>query len=129
MSKISSVNQKKGQENFLTPVSVVGVLVPKKTSDEGQNPEFKLVTLSGIEYSIVTDAEWKRVLENYRWEEVRVSGLLNSSTMTIVPQWVVPHGPTGETQRVSDEPPRFNLNLIGKIKKTVADLVLVPAYA
>jgi hypothetical protein len=49
--------------------------------------------------------------------------------MTIVPQWVVPHGPTGETQRVSEEPPGFTLNLVGKIKKVVTELVLVPGYA
>lgn len=72
MGKLSSINQRKGQENFLTPVSVVGVLVPQPRADEG----FKLVTLSGVEYSILTDSEWERVLENYRWEEVRVRDYL-----------------------------------------------------
>jgi hypothetical protein len=114
----------KQQEIVLTPVSVVGVVVP---AAEDQKLEFKLVTLHGVEYSILTDSAWERVLENYRWEEVRVRGLLNASTMTIVPQWVVPHGPTGETQRVSDEP--LYRDVIGKIRKTIADLVLAPAYA
>ncbi|PWU13173.1 MAG: hypothetical protein C5B49_15050 [Bdellovibrio sp.] len=129
MDKTSITNKKIEQENFLMPVSVVGVLIPKMATLKGQHIEFKLVTLRGVEYSILADSEWERVLENYRWEEVRIRGLLNSSTMTIVPQWVVPRGPTGETQRVSDEPYWKECNLIGRIKKTVADLVLVSACA
>lgn len=127
MKKKSTIDQ--GQVSFLTPVSLVGVVVPKEPYAVRQGQEFKLVTLSGVEYSILTDSEWERVLENYRWEEVRVRGLLNFSTMTIVPQWVVPRGPMGETQRVSDEPLWSTRNLVGKIKKTVADLVLAPAFA
>lgn len=131
MGKTSKINrnQMKGTENFLTPITLVGVLVPKRPSVEKPSSDFKLVTLRGVEYSILTDSEWERVLDGYRWEEVRVRGLLNPSTMTVVPQWVVPYGPTGETQRVSDEPSWKDRDLIGKIKKTVADLVLTPAYA
>jgi len=130
MGKISTINQMKGKENILTPVSLVGVVVPiKKPADGTDDCEFKLVTLSGVEYSILTDSEWERVLDNYRWEEVRVRGLLNPLTMTIVPQWVVPHGPTGETQRVTKVPIWKDRILIGKIKKTVKDLVLIPDYA
>lgn len=130
MGKISTINRMKGKESFLTPVSLVGVIVPTRMpTDDREDSEFKLVTLSGVEYLILTDSDWERVLENYRWEEVRVRGLLNAATMTIVPQWVVPHGPTGEPQRVTDAPLWKDRNLVGKIKKTVADLVLVLAYA
>lgn len=130
MGKITTLKQMKGNENFLTPVSVVGVLVPAKgTVYDDCRPDFKLVKPNGVEYSILADSEWERVLEIFRWEEVRVRGLLNPINMTIVPQWVVPHGPTGEPQRVSDEPLLKDRDWVMKIKKTVADLVLAPAYA
>lgn len=128
MKKKATLNQKKGQEFFLTPISVVGVVVPKEPFAVSNHREFKLVTLCGVEYSLHSDSEWQQVLENYRWEEVRVRGLLNSSTMTIFPLWVIPRGPTGETQRVS-EAPWLDRNIVGKFKKAVADLVLAPAFA
>jgi hypothetical protein len=128
MGKRSLFNWKKGKDNFLTPISVVGVLVPKSSGDD-QCREFALATLSGVQYSILSDSDWEQVLQSYRWEEVRVRGLLNSSTMTIVPQWIVPHGPTGEPQSVTDKPLWINRGIVGKIKKSVADLVLAPAYA
>lgn len=130
MGKLTKLNRVKGKENFLMPVSLVGVVVPrKKSSSDGQASEYALVTPTGVEYSILTDSEWERVFENYRWEEVRVRGLLNPSTMTIVPQWVVPHGPTGEPQRANDTFFWKNGALVAKLKKTMADLVLAPAYA
>lgn len=129
MSKKLTSKQMKGTEKLFTPVSVAGVVVPKRASGRDSETAFNLVTLTGVEYSILADQEWQLVLETYRWEEVRVRGLLNIATMTIVPHWVVPRGPTGETQRVTDKPLAKSGDLIGKIKKTVADLVLAPSYA
>lgn len=127
MSKRTTIKQIRGSESFLTPISVVGVVVPKMSED--RTPNFKLVTMNGIEYSVLADQEWQQVLDSYKWEEVRVRGLLNVATMTIVPQWVVPRGPTGETQRVTDEPLSKGREFVGKIKKTLVDFVLVPCCA
>ena len=130
MRKTLTMKRIDGREILLTPISLVGVLVPRPiASPAGSAFEFKLITLSGVEYLLLTDAEWERVLENYRWEQVRVRGLLNAATMSIVPQWVLPHGPTGETQRVSDRPLREESDLLSKIKNKVEELVLAPTYA
>jgi hypothetical protein len=90
-------------ENILTPVNLTGVVIPWLTAPRGRREsEFKLVCSSGLEYFFVADPEWKDVLSQYRWEEVKVVGLLNIFNMTLIPQKVFPKGPRGDAENVID---------------------------
>lgn len=115
-------------ENVLTPVSLTGVVIPwEKGLNGGRNSDYKLVCSSGLEYFIVADREWKEVLSFYRWEEVKVIGLLNVSNMTIIPQKVFPKGPTGEKENMIHLARWKGSEFVKKIAKNLNDLVLVPA--
>lgn len=116
------------RENRLTPVTLSGVIAPwseKMTS--GQTSDYKLVCLSGAEYFIVADSEWREVLARYCWDEVKVVGLLNLSTMTLIPQKVYPRGPTGEKENVVDLAAWKGRDLLKKAAKNMSDLVFIPA--
>ncbi len=84
-------------ENTLTPVTLSGVVVPwDKTMSSSQNSDYKLVCTSGIEYFLVANYEWRRVLSFHIWCEVKVAGLLNAANLTLIPQMVFPRGPKGQ---------------------------------
>ena len=116
-------------ESVLTPVNLTGVIVPWiKALSGGRESEFKLVCSSGLEFFFLTDSEWKDVLSNYSWEEVRVVGLLNRSNMTLIPQKVFPKGPREEMENVIDLASWKGRDLIKKLVKNVSDLVVVPGF-
>jgi hypothetical protein len=117
-------------ENVLKPVTLSGVLTPESQSignDKASN--YKLISYGGIEYFIVADAEWREVLSQYSWEEVKVIGLLNLSNMTLIPQKIYPKGPTGEKEKLIDLAGRRSKDLIEKLVNGVNDLVAVPTPA
>jgi hypothetical protein len=102
---VSSLQGKNVGESILAPMTLTGIVVPWTTTLTGRrDSEFKLASLSGAEYFIVADSEWKEVLEMYRWEEVKVIGLLNLSDMTLILQKVFPKGPRGETESAMNLP-------------------------
>ncbi len=114
-------------ENKLMPVNLTGVVVPWfKELRGGRESDFKLVCSSGLEYFFEAESEWKDVLAQYRWEEVRVIGLLNVSNMTLIPQKVFPKGPRGEMNNVVDLATWKSKNLVKKLVKNLNDLVVVP---
>ena len=115
-------------ENILTPVTLSGVVVPwVKTLNDGRDSDYKLACASGIEYFIVADQEWREVLAQYCWEDVKVKGLLNVSNLTLIPQRVFPKGPTGERENVIDLAAWKGRDFVKKLTKNVNDLVLIPA--
>ena len=114
-------------ESVLTPISLTGVVVPwTKGLSGGRESEFKLVCSSGLEYFFVVDPEWKDVLSQYSWEEVKVIGLLNIANMTLIPQKVFPKGLRGEMENVIDLAAWKGRDLVKKLVKNVNDLVVVP---
>ena len=122
----SSQNHK--SENILTQVTVYGVVIPQTITVGNTNAaDFRLVAASGVEYLIVADSQWREVLSQYRWLEVKVKGLLNIANRTIVVQRVFPKGPTGERNNVTDLADWKGRDLIKKLTKNVSDFVLVPA--
>ena len=115
-------------ENILTPVTLNGVVVPwVKVLSDGRHSDYRLACASGVEYFIVADQEWKEVLSQYCWEEVKVKGLLNISNLTLIPQKIFPKGPTGERDNIIDLATGKSRELIKKLTKNVNDLVLIPA--
>ncbi len=128
LSKSYPVSQpSKGySENILTPVTLTGVVAPwKETLSSGRTSDFKLICHSGLEYFIIADDEWRKVLSTYCWEEVRVVGLLNVSNMTLIPQKVYPKGPTGEN--VIDLASWRRKEIVSKMVQKINDFVVVPA--
>ncbi|HVK62227.1 MAG TPA: hypothetical protein VM432_11780 [Bdellovibrionales bacterium] len=116
------------RENKLTPVTLAGVIAPwTEKMASGQTSDYKLVCLSGMEYFIVADSEWREVLARYCWDEVKVIGLLNLSDMTLIPQKVYPRGPTGEKENVIDLAAWKSRDLIKKAFKNINDLIFIPA--
>lgn len=114
---------------LLTPVTLSGVVVPweKRIGPTGAS-HYKLVCHNGLEYFFVTESEWQNVLSLYRWEEVKVVGLLNMSNKTIIPRKIFPKGPKGEKEeKVIDLAMWQGRNAIRKMSKNVSDLVLIPA--
>ena len=110
-------------ENILTPVNLTGVVVPWiKMFSSGHDSEFKLVGSSGLEYFFVVDSEWRDVLSQYSWEDVRVVGLLNIYNMTLIPQKVFPKCPRGEIENVIDLAAWKGRDLVKKLVKNVYDL-------
>ena len=115
-------------KNFLTPVTLSGVIVPwNKEVSTTRNSEYKLVCKSGLEYFFVANDEWRRVLSCYRWEEVKVVGLLNTANLTLIPQIVFPKGTKGEKENVIDLALWKSRQAIKKIAKNMNELVFVPA--
>jgi hypothetical protein len=113
-------------ENILTPVTLFGVIVPwREFLGDGKNSDYKLVCASGVEYFVIADAEWRVVLTQYRWEQVKVKGLLNVSNMTLVPQMVFPKGSSRERENVIAYAAWKGRDLAKKLK-TVSDLILAP---
>ncbi|MEN0059801.1 MAG: hypothetical protein AAGB31_13255 [Bdellovibrio sp.] len=115
-------------ENVLTPVNLYGVVVPwRQELSGGKESDYKLVCSSGMEYFLVADQEWQGVFSWYCWEEVRVIGLLNLATKTIIPQKVFPKGPTGEKENVIDLAIWKSREAIKKAIKNINDMVVIPA--
>lgn len=117
-------------ENKLTPVALSGVVVPRtKVFGDRKDPDFKFVSASGFEYSIVADNEWSHLLSIYSWEEVKIVGLLNLTNMTLIPQRVFPKGPTGDRENLTEFAAWKGRNLAKKLVEKINDLVVVPAAA
>jgi hypothetical protein len=113
-------------ENVLTPVTLSGVVAPwAQSHGGGRTSDYKLISSSGLEYFIVADKQWRRVLSTYCWEEVKVIGLLNVSNMTLIPQKVYPKGPKGEN--VIDLASWKSQKLVKQWVQKVNELVLIPA--
>lgn len=84
-------------ENKLTPVRLTGVLAPwHETLRPGAKGDYKLISYGGSEYFIIADPQWREILRNYCWQDIKVIGLLNAANMTLIPQKVFPRGPSGE---------------------------------
>lgn len=117
-------------ENILTPVRLSGVVVPWiKSLSERRESEFKLVCSSGLEYFFVVDADWKKVLAEYCWQEVKVVGLLNINNMTLISQKVFPKGPLisrSEMENVIYLAAWRTRGLIRKLVKNLDKQVVVP---
>lgn len=114
-------------ENILTPVKLSGVVVPwLKALSGGRESEFKLVCSSGLEYFFVADAEWKEILAQYCWNDVKVVGLLNVTNMTLIPQKVFPKGPRGEMENVINLNAWKGRNLFKKLVDKINDHVVIP---
>lgn len=117
-------------QNVLTSVTLTGVIVPWSKKVRGvHNTEYKLVCKNGHEYFLTADDQWRRVLSWYRWEDVRVVGLLNSSNMTVIPQWVFPKGPKSSKANVIDFALWNNRKAIKKWVKKINDSILLPVAA
>jgi hypothetical protein len=115
-------------DNILTPVTLSGVVIPwNEAMGDGLSSDFKLACASGVEYFIVADDDWKKVLSEYCWEEVKVKGLLNVSNMTLIPQRVFPKGPTGDRENVIDFAAWKSRELIKKVTKNLNEFVFIPA--
>lgn len=128
VSHMKTVSILKYPEGALTPVILTGVVLPwDKPMNDGRTSDFKLVCSSGSEYFIVADSHWRQELSHYRWEEVKIKGLLNAAHMTLVPQRVFPKGPSGERKEAIDLATWRGRDLVKKLTKNVTELVLVPA--
>lgn len=115
-------------DNVLTSVTLTGVITPwNNGASTTRLSEYKLVCMSGLEYFLVADDEWRGVLSWYSWEEVKIVGLLNTSNLTLIPQRVFPKGPKGEKESVIDLALWKSREAIVKIAKNLNELVLVPA--
>lgn len=114
-------------ENVLTPVKLSGVVVPWiKTLSGGRESEFKLVCSSGLEYFFIADSQWKDILTQYCWNDVKVVGLLNIRNMTLIPQKVFPKGPHGEMENVIDLATWKGRKLFKKVIDIINDQVVIP---
>lgn len=125
--KIHSLNEasKWNSENILTPITLSGVIVPRKMGfGEAKVSDYKLVCSSGLEYLLAADSEWQRTLEIYRWEEVRVIGLLNAASMFILPQKIFPRGPTEKSEKAVDFAIANRREFTKKVAKKISDLVV-----
>lgn len=132
MAKIASFRNVKGEgnfaENLLTPVNLLGVVVPSGLKPTGvKDSHYKLVRPNGIQYFLVANREWRGVLSRFTWEEVRVIGLLNTETKTIIPQKVFPKGPKGEKESVIDLAIWKGRETIKKAIANINDMVAMPA--
>ncbi len=106
-------------ENTLTPIKISGVIIPSvKTLAAGQVSDYKVVCSSGLEYFIIANSEWRKILSCYRREEVKIVGLLNSSDMSIIPQKIFPKGPSWDRR-----------DFVRELVKKGNDLGLIPAAA
>ncbi len=118
----------KHRENVLAPMSLTGIVVPRiRLLNRNQDSSFKLACFSGAEYDIITDSEWQEVLQRYRWEEVKIVGLLNLADLTLIPQKVFPKGPRGETENTIDLVAWKARDLAEKVVKNIDSLTVVPA--
>lgn len=115
-------------ENQLVSVNITGVVIPwKRKLNDGASSDYKFVCASGLEYYFVSDENWSNVLSWYRWEEVKVIGLLNTSDLTLIPQKVYPKGPTGGREKVIDLAKWKSRVNINQVSKNLNDLVVMPA--
>jgi hypothetical protein len=127
MNHISMLKNSNGSQSE-TLVTLFGVIIPWSPSpSDKREEEFKLACESGLEYILVADSEWRNVLSNYCWQDVKIKGLLNISNMTLVPRKIIPKGPKGEKENVIDMAAWKGQDLVRKLAKNVVDLVLVPA--
>lgn len=108
------------------PVSLSGVLVPRRKLKNGWTSDYKLACSSGLEYFIEADAEWREQLSYLSWEEVRVIGLLNVSDMTLIPRKVFRNGPKGERENVIQLAAWKGRDLMTKLVTRANELVFVP---
>jgi hypothetical protein len=130
---MKNLNFKNSKDSFrvkriLRPVSLTGVIVPwSKDLGDGRISEFKLACLSGIEYFIVADSQWREVFANLCWTEVKVIGLLNPSEKTLIPQKVIPKGPLDKDRNIVDLSEWKVRKLLKSIVDNVNELVFIPA--
>jgi hypothetical protein len=120
-------SDKRYLENVLTPIKLSGVVEPwYKSLTGGRTSEFKLVCSSGLEYFFIADPDWRDILSQYCWNEVKVVGLLNVSNMTLIPQKVFPKGPRGQIENVIDLETWKGQKHFKKIIDTITDQVVIP---
>ena len=127
MKQLIQNNSKIQRENHLTPVKLSGVILPwLKTLEPNQVSHFKLVGSSGCEYFFVPDPEWKKVLQQYQWKEVKVIGLYNIANRSLIPQKIYPVGPTEEFIPIAEAENEQRRNLVKKWVRNLNDWVVVP---
>ena len=111
-----------GLDHILKPILLNGMLVPQPKGAF----DYKLVCSSGLEYFIVADAKWRRVLSYYKWEEVKFIGFLNKSNMTIIPQKIFPKGPASDNETVVSGMGLKRRDLLEKLAVNANELVFTP---
>ncbi len=127
LEKLIEKEQKKS-ETISTPVTISGVVIPwKKIFSREKKSEYNLVCPSGVSYLIVADSEWRDILSEYTWQQVKVKGLLNVSKMTILPENILPNGPNGETENVIDIAEWKKPKPAHKRAQSLNDCVFIPA--
>jgi hypothetical protein len=115
-------------ENQIIPIKLSGVLMPwERKLDAGAGSDFKLVCSSGLEYYFVVDQVWSNVLRWYSWEDIKVIGLLNTSSHTLIPQKVYPKRPTGEREKAFDLAKWKSRVNINQFAENLNHLFLIPA--
>lgn len=85
----------------IRPVTLSGLILPEQIDDRREQ-EYKLACDSGLEYSILANSNWQRILSTFAWVEVKLIGILDLETMTIAPQKIYPKSPAGEKKVVID---------------------------
>ncbi len=86
---------------FHTPIAVRGVLVPWDDEVEiNENSDFKVITSSGTEYFLLTNHDWKLVCNEFSWRNVRLKGLLNVKSMTVIPEEITTDDPEDNKAKV-----------------------------
>ena len=130
MKQFANFKEKKLDKSVaqrLSPVTLSGVVMPwEKTLGDGSQFHFKLTCHSGAEYLIVESPEVRDELSRYCWMEVKIVGLLNNSSGTIIPQKVFPKGPDGESSNVIDLSLWKSQHLKRELLNRVNELVFVP---
>lgn len=115
-------------ENVLTPITLSGIVTLWNLNvDYGEISDYKLISYSGLEYFIIANSEWRRILSKHRGEQVKLIGLLNISNMTLIPQKIFPKDPSGKKENIIDIAAWKSNEQLAKIAKNVNDFILVPA--
>jgi hypothetical protein len=112
-----------GSQYSLMPVTLQGVVLRK---GDGTVERYGLACASGIEYSVIADDEWRGLLSQYAWEEVKLEGLLYHGDRTVIPQRVFPKGPSGGRRGVTELVVRKARDVLDKAAK-YSDVLFLPA--
>lgn len=106
-------------------VTLTGTVVPWYEGTT-RNAEYKLECETGIRYLFVADEEWRKILSFYKWEEVKVTGLLNPANRTVIPHRVTPKNSDGQRESALDLAFWRSKEAISKLAQNINDLILLP---
>lgn len=89
------------KHSFSTPIATKGVIVPWEEEVEPNTySDFKLITSSGLNYFLVTNDDWKKVCNHFVWGTVRLKGMMNIKTMSVVPEEIDADDPDSARAKV-----------------------------